>query len=64
MFFAEKEICPGQAGGWWAVVGANNCAVADTQVQCTIGCPNFFLEFGHFFGKDQKITKIQKNGTP
>ena len=31
MFFAEKEICPGQACGWWAVVGANNCAVTDTS---------------------------------
>ena len=31
MFFAEKEICPCQACGWWAVVGANNCAVTDTS---------------------------------
>ena len=48
MFFAEKEICPGQACGWWAVVGANNCAVTDTSAMHN-RVSQFFLEFCNLF---------------
>ena len=45
-------------------------ALSQTQVQCTIGCPNFFLEFCNLFctraayscvGPPQKLSSLKTN---